>query len=199
MTTKDMIKITINLAVIYIIGGLLLAGVYAKTSPVIYQKNEEEKQAALKEMMPDAGSILNAGEWQPLHKHANFYEAKSGDETTGYVAETFGKGYSSYIHVFVATDKNLVIKKIKILGHAETPGLGDEIEKDYFLKQFDGKDLDHLEVVKTETPDKIQAITGATISSRAVTNGVKDAVTMLKEKAEGNAPEEEKTHGKGVE
>lgn len=190
MTTKDIIKITINLAVIYSIGGLLLAGVYAITSPVIFQKNEEEKQAALKEMMPDAQSVLKVDDWEPLpKKHAEYYEAKSGDETTGYVVETFGKGYSSYIHVFVATGKDLVIKKIKILGHAETPGLGDEIEKDYFLKQFEAKDLDHLELLKIETEDMIQAITGATISSRAVTKGVKDAVSMLKGKAEGKATE----------
>ena len=73
-----------------------------------------------------------------------------------------------------------------MLHHAETPGLGDEIQKDYFKNQFKGKSIDNLVVVKTETPDKIQAITGATISSRAVTeDGVRKGVEMLKEKLSG--------------
>jgi len=53
------------------------------------------------------------------------------------------------------------VKKIKILGHAETPGLGDEIEKDYFQKQFDGKDLEHTGVspdiyVDTNFKDRVE-------------------------------------------
>jgi electron transport complex protein RnfG len=74
------------------------------------------------------------------------------------------------------------VRKINILHQGETPGLGDEISTDPFMEQFRGKDLDHLVVIKGETEDKIQAITGATISSRAVTNGVKDGVKMLMEK-----------------
>ena len=107
-------------------------------------------------------------------------------EDIGYIVEGFGKGYSSYIHVLVSVDKNFIVQKISILGHGETPGLGDEIEKDYFLDQFKGKSVDNLVVIKRETPDKIQAITGATISSRAVTeDGVKNGVKLLKEKLSG--------------
>jgi electron transport complex protein RnfG len=84
--------------------------------------------------------------------------------------------------VLVAVGPDFAVKKINVLHHAETPGLGDEIEAEWFKKQFEGKDLEHLEVIKGETEDKIQAITGATISTRAVTNGVKDAVAMLKER-----------------
>ncbi|MBI5199566.1 MAG: FMN-binding protein, partial [Nitrospirae bacterium] len=61
-------------------------------------------------------------------------------------------------------------------------GLGDEIEKKDFKKQFGGKSLENIELVKVETKDKIQAISGATISSRAVTKGVKEAVKLLNEK-----------------
>ena len=42
------------------------------------------------------------------------------------------------------------VKGIGILGHGETPGLGDEIEQDYFKKRFEGKSLEQLEVVKVE-------------------------------------------------
>jgi len=191
MTTKDMSKIAINLVIIYIVGGLILAFVYAKTSPIMFKKAKEEKEAALKTMMPEADKIESRGLWEPHHKHAEYYIAKKGDEEIGYIVEGFGKGYSSYINVLVSVDKNFSVKKVKILSHAETPGLGDEIENPEFLNQFSGKGIDNLVVVKTETTEKIQAISGATISSRAVTeDGVKNGVKLLKEKFSGEVQNE---------
>jgi electron transport complex protein RnfG len=88
--------------------------------------------------------------------------------------------------VLASVDKDFLIQKISILGHGETPGLGDEIEKDYFLDQFVNKGADNLEIIKAETEEKIQAITGATISSRAVAeDGVRNGVKMLQEKLSG--------------
>lgn len=174
-----MVKVALNLVVIYVVAVVILAVVYAKTSPVIFQKNKEEKEAALKRMMPDAEAIVKEGDWAPQHKHAEYYAAKSGGETQGYVVETYGKGYSSYINMLVAVDTDFVVRKIAVLHHGETPGLGDEIETAWFRDQYEGKTLDKLVVVKGETEDKIQAITGATISTRAVTNGVRDGVGQL--------------------
>ena len=210
MTATEMAKITFNLVAIYVIGGLIMAFVYAKTAPIMFIKAKEEKEAALKLMMPEADKVAVLGTWEPHEKHAEYYAAqKCGelkvisvkDEKTGemkeekecidpqdigYIVEGFGKGYSSYIHVLASVDKNFIVQKISVLGHGETPGLGDEIEKDYFLNQFKGKSADNLVVIKGETPDKIQAITGATISSRAVTeDGVKNGVNLLKEKLSG--------------
>jgi electron transport complex protein RnfG len=105
---------------------------------------------------------------------------KKGGDTIGYVIQSFGKGYSSYINTFIATDKDFRVQKINILGHGETPGLGDEIETDWFKTQFKDKTLEHLKVIKGETKEDIQAISGATISSRAVTeDAVKHGVEFL--------------------
>ncbi len=210
MTPNEMVKITINLVVVYLVGGLILAVVYGITSPIKFQKEKAEKEAALLTMMPEADNIEKLGDWESHHKHAEYYvgqkcaevrvktvtDEKTGKareekecinpEEIGYIVEGFGKGYSSYIHVLSSVDKNFVLKKIKILGHGETPGLGDEIENDYFLDQFKGKGIDNLVVIKAETEDKIEAISGATISSRAVTeDGVKNGIKMLKEKISG--------------
>lgn len=210
MTTKEMAKITFNLVVLYVIGGLIMAFVYAKTSPIKFQKEKAEKEAALKLMMPEADKVVKLDDWETHEKHAEYYAAqkcgeikiisvkneKTGEMTEekecinpkdiGYIVEGYGKGYSSYIHVLASVDKNFILQKISILGHGETPGLGDEIEEDYFLNQFVGKSADNLVVIKRETEDKIQAITGATISSRAVAeDAVKNGVLMLKEKLSG--------------
>ncbi len=202
-----MAKITFNLVVLYVIGGLVMAYVYAVTSPIKFQKEKAEKEAALILMMPEADKVDKLGDWHPHEKHAEYYAArkcgelkinKVTDEKTGemkeekecidpvdigYIAEGYGKGYSSYIHILASVDRNFLVKKISILGHGETPGLGDEIEKDYFLNQFEGKSADNLVVIKGETEDKIVAITGATISTRAVAeDGVRMGVEMLHEK-----------------
>ncbi len=180
MTGKDIIKITFNLVVIYLIGGFILAFVYANASPKIYKNAEEAEKKALKLLMPDAETVDKMGDWTVHDKHAKYFIAKKGGETIGYVIQSFGKGYSSYIHTYVATDKDFVVQKINILGHAETPGLGDEIETDWFKNQFKGKNIEHLKVIKGETKEDIQAISGATISSRAVTeDAVKNGVAFL--------------------
>jgi len=210
MNTGEMAKITFNLVVLYVIGGLIMAYVYAVTSPIKFQKEKAEKEAALLLMMPEADKVDKLGDWHPHEKHAEYYAArkcgelkinmvkdeKTGEmkeereclnpEDIGYIAEGYGKGYSSYIHILTSVDKSFIIKKISILGHGETPGLGDEIEKDYFINQFEGKSSDNMVVIKGEAPDQIEAITGATISSRAVTeDGVKNGVKMLEEKLSG--------------
>jgi electron transport complex protein RnfG len=179
MTSKDIFKITLNLVVVYLIGGFILAFVYANASPKIFKNNEKAEQDALKLLIPGA-DFTKLGDWTIHDKHAKYFEAKKNGETVGYVVQSFGKGYSSYINTFIAVDKNFIVQKINILGHGETPGLGDEIELDYFKDQFTGKDIDHLKVLKTETKEYIQAISGATISTRAVSeDAVKNGVAFL--------------------
>jgi electron transport complex protein RnfG len=188
MTGKDIIKITVNLVIVYLIGGAILAAVYAKTSPIMYRNAVIEKERALKKLMPDADNIEKMGDWTIHEKHAEYFVARKGDDVIGYVVQSFGKGYSSYINVLIAADKDLKVQKIEILSHAETPGLGDEIEKDEFKNQFKDKDIDHIKLVKTETTEYIQAISGVTISSRAVTeDAVKKGLNHLINTVKGGA------------
>ncbi len=186
MTGKDIVKITINLVVVYLIGGLILSLMYAWAAPQIYKNNEETEKKALKELIPDADSIYTIGEWEPHEKHANYFVAKKNGQVIGYIVQSFGKGYSSFINTFIAVDTNFTVQKIKVLSHNETPGLGDGIEEKGFQGQFKGKTIDHLKVIKGETKDDIQAISGATISSRAVTeDAVKNGVDFLMKTLKG--------------
>lgn len=181
MTPKEILKITLNLVIFYLVGGLILAVVYAKTSPVMYRNAVIEKEQALKKLMPEADRIEKLGDWSVHEKHGEYYAAKKGGAVIGYLIQSYGKGYSSYINTLIAVDKDFRVLKINILGHAETPGLGDEIETDGFKNRFAGKDAGHLKVLKTETTEYVQAISGATISSRAVAeDAVKSGVEFLK-------------------
>jgi electron transport complex protein RnfG len=191
MTGKDILKITLNLVVIYLIGGLILAVVYARTSPIMFKNAVIEKEAALKKLMPDADKIEKIGDWSVHEKHSEYFVAKKGDNIIGYIIQSFGKGYSSYINTLIAVDKDFRVQRINVLGHAETPGLGDEIETDSFKNQFKDKDVEHLKVLKTETTEYIQAISGATISSRAVTeDAVRNGVDFLKKAIKNRGDDE---------
>lgn len=180
MTGKDIIKITFNLVVVYLVGGLILSFVYANASPRIFANNVKAEQDILRKLVPDADKFENMDNWTIHEKKAKYFAVKKGEETTGYIIQSFGKGYSSYINIFTAVDRDFRVQKIDVLSHGETPGLGDEIETDWFKDQFKGKDVGHLKVLKTETKEYIQAISGATISSRAVSeDAVKNSMEFL--------------------
>lgn len=182
---KEMLKITLSLVAIFIAAGLIMGVTYKYTSPVRFIAEKKEKEEALKEMAPDATDpILPAGNWTSSHgKPYEYYLATSSGKPVAYISSTAGKGYSSYIAMLVSMDTDLKIKDVKILHHGETPGLGDQVEdRKLFLDQFKGKALSQIVLLKSETTENIQAISGATISSRAVTNGVKDAVQTLVDK-----------------
>ncbi|MEW6570731.1 MAG: RnfABCDGE type electron transport complex subunit G [Nitrospirota bacterium] len=190
MTSKDILKITLTLVLIYVIGGIILAAVYAKTAPIIYRNAVLEKERALRELMPEADEIIKAGEWIIHDKQAEYFLVKKGGKNIGYIIQSFGKGYSSYINTLIAVDTDFTIRSINIINHAETPGLGDEIEAESFRNRFTGKDANHLKVVKTETQEHIEAISGATISTKAVAedavkNGIDFLIKSLKGKEYG--------------
>ena len=114
------------------------------------------------------------------------------------------QGFKTFVHVMLAVDTDFTLVGLEILEHEEDPGLGAEIEQDYFKNQFKGKPLEAIktvDVVKAPLPqdyymaltgkldaedilkfreqykDKdIYALTGATISTKAVSNGVKGIV-----------------------
>ena len=102
----------------------------------------------------------------------------------GYTAEgTCKDGYGGDITLMVGfkTDKKTVIS-YKVLAAAETPGLGMKLKTPEFADQFKGKDGTALKVVKSGAPkgNEIEAITSATITSRAVCKAIADAQKKLK-------------------
>ena len=180
---KDIIKITMPLVLIFVAAGVIMAVTYKYTYPVRFQAEKQEKEEALKEMAPAATDpIKPAGTWTVNNKPYEYYQATAGGRPVAYIASTAGKGYSSFIQMLVSLTPDMKISEVKVLDMNETPGLGDQVLEKSFLDQFKGKGLSQIVLIKGETKENIQAISGATYSSRGVTNGVKDAVQTLVEK-----------------
>ena len=97
----------------------------------------------------------------------------------GVVIKNSSRGYSGKINMIIGLNNEGRVEGIKILRHTETPGLGARITQGEFIRQFKGK-LNRDLIIKKEDPSgKIDAITGATISSQAVVVGVRECLEWL--------------------
>ena len=105
----------------------------------------------------------------------------------GYVVQLSPAGYSGAIDMMVGISsvKN-ELTGMRILKHSETPGLGALAVKESFYGKYDGRKLLSLNVVRASPGENdIEAITGATITSRAVTNAVNEAIRWYNDRVPG--------------
>jgi electron transport complex protein RnfG len=112
------------------------------------------------------------------------FTAKAGGSIVGYAVKVAPKGYAGAVEVVVGITTDGTIQGIKVGNNTETPGLGKNAATPKFQDQFGGKAWGNpVNVIKSGTPkdNEIAALSGATITSRAVTNGVNQALEAAKE------------------
>ena len=174
---KEFIKLSGILCAITLVAAMLLAGVNHITAPKIKEAEEQATAEAMKKILPIAESFEKMND--------NVFMGIKAGEPVGFCVSVAENGYGGPIEMMVAIDSDAKVCGIEILSHSETAGLGAKATEPEFKNQFSGKNPT-LEVVKakTESPDQITAITGATITSRAVASGVDKAYDMLLEAIE---------------
>ncbi|MHC6179477.1 RnfABCDGE type electron transport complex subunit G [Clostridium sp. JNZ X4-2] len=166
--------ITKNLTITCFISGIILAGIYYVTAPVAAQKQIQIKNDTMKVL------VSNADDFKTVNGKKDWYSAQKGNKTIAYVVPAVTKGYGGDINMLVAVTPDGKVIDFNIISHNETPGLGANASQDSFRGQFKDKKSDNLTVTKDKSNKKnIQAMTGATITSRAVTKGVKEAVQQV--------------------
>jgi len=156
---KEMIKYGFTLALICVIAAGLLAGVNALTKSKIVLQAHAEEVASLREVLPEAVSF------EPVKSEdaVLYYKALDGEgKLIGAAFKASGKGYSSTIETMVGMLKDGTITAIKVISQNETPGLGTRVAEPEFTGQF--KNILDM--------SGASAITGATISSKAVIHSV---------------------------
>ncbi|MDR3595315.1 RnfABCDGE type electron transport complex subunit G [Clostridium sp.] len=169
-------QVAINLIGACLISGLILGVVYYITAPIAAEKNELLKQQSMKELVSDADNF------KAVPDKEQWFAAEKGGKVIAYVVPSESKGYGGEIKMLVAISTDGKVIDYNILSSNETPGLGDNASKEPFRSQFKGKKEANLTVVKDPSDkEDIQAMTGATISSRAVTLAVKNAVNEVTE------------------
>jgi Na+-translocating ferredoxin:NAD+ oxidoreductase subunit G len=175
-SNSSILKIALNLTATCLISGVIIAGTYFVTAPVAAQKAVETKQNTMKALVPQADSF------KEIEGKNAWYAAEKGGEIIAYVVPGETKGYGGAIQLLVAVSKEGTVIDYSCTKHNETPGLGDKATKSPFKDQFEGKSSANLVVTKDPSnKNDIQAMTGATISSRAFTKAVKQAVDEVVE------------------
>jgi electron transport complex protein RnfG len=168
---SSIFKIASNLAIACLISGVIISGVHFLTADAAAEKAEALKNESMKAL------VQEAEKFNPVPGKDTWFEAQKDGQTIAYVVPSSSKGFEGHMQLLVAVSKDGTVVNYDIISHKETPGLGDKANQEPFKSQLIGKTIENLQVVKDPAQkDKIQAMTGATITSKAVTTAVKQAV-----------------------
>jgi electron transport complex protein RnfG len=174
---NKIVRMIIVLTAIGLISGGILAVVYQWSLPKIQENQIRETDAAIFKVLPETEVYDKI-----VKDDLVYFECYGeGEERVGTAILCKGNGYQGEIKLMVGVNVDFTkFTGMTVLEQVETPGLGAEISSRKFEKQF--KDLatrPPIEYVKGKAPEKpneIQAITGATISSRSVVNIINKTV-----------------------
>ena len=189
---NKIIKNTLILTAITVVSGLLLGVVYNVTKEPIAQAQENTKQEAYRAVLADASSFetldFNAESTLSLLPENGYTsdtitevaEGKDNSgETIGYVISVqSSEAYDGTLDLSVGIATDGTVKGVEMLSISETAGLGMKADEAEFKDQYKDKNVENFTVTKTgeDGDNMIDAISGATITSNAVTNAVNSAL-----------------------
>ena len=183
MAVKSSFKnMTLCLFVICLVCSALLAGVHALTKKTIDEGDAERNEAAIKEVLPvEAVTIeeVRTVEFEGATYEYNLAYDQQGN-TVGCAVNVTPSGFGGPIKMKVGFNAEGLVWNVKVLSHAETPGLGAKCSEPAFAGQFqklDPSDEKNLKVKKDG--GSLNAITASTITSRAYAEGIALAVKVF--------------------
>ncbi|MCF8146445.1 MAG: RnfABCDGE type electron transport complex subunit G [Deltaproteobacteria bacterium] len=176
---REMLKLFIAVVVFSALSGGVLAAIQNVTKERIeYQQLKFVKGPTIKQIMEGSSNdpLMDRLKLVDESREMNFFIGKFEGKPDAVAFETFGKGYGGTIGVIVGVDlENDQIIGIGVTTHSETPGVGSRAKTDpAFADQFKGLSISEPLKVKADG-GQIDALSGATISSRGVTGAVVEA------------------------
>ena len=186
MDPKYIIKLTVTLFVTCVIVAGLLGLVNSVTEGPIEEKNKTKTAAAIQEVLPEMEGSPTVVELTDEMTAAasgagatitEAYEAQAGGSVIGYALKIVSSGSQGNIEMRVGVDAEGAVTGVSIVKNSETSGIGSKVmsNENGVLDQFIGKSAADgtLSVGKN-----VDAISGATVSSRGVTTGVNAALAV---------------------
>jgi len=176
---ENPVVLSLVLLVISVAVALLLSFTNSITKEKIAENTIKEQNEAKQSVLPAASEFIDL-EYQNGNVNAVF-QAVSGEKMLGWCVNVTAYGYGGAIDIMVGVNPDLTLSGVKVVSNSETAGLGAKCADDTFSGQFLGK-FAPLSVIKNGTADdnEIVAITGTTVTSKAVTNGVNSAIEAVK-------------------
>ena len=198
---NNIVKNTLILTAITVVSGLLLGVVYGITKEPIAQAQENTKQEAYRTVLSDASEFesveFDADAAASLLSENGYASdviteiaegTDASGETVGYVISVqSSEAYDGSLTLSVGIASDGTVKGIEMLEISETAGLGMKADEAEFKDQFKDKNVQKFTYTKTgeDGDDKIDAISGATITTNAVTNAVDSALVYFQNELGG--------------
>ncbi|MBQ9712557.1 MAG: RnfABCDGE type electron transport complex subunit G [Bacteroidales bacterium] len=159
----------------------LLAGVYALTKAPIDRTNEKLLKESIGAVLPQGGELSEAKTLSVGGQPSEYYESTENGEVKAYAVKSTVVGFGGPLVLMVGITDDGKVYNTSVLSHSETPGLGAKCNTDeHFMAQWKGLDpANKILKVKKDQGD-IDAITASTITSRAYTLAVQNAVDAFK-------------------
>lgn len=178
--TENPVILSVILCVITGAVALLLAFSNNLTKDTIAMNSKKEEQLA-KETVIKAETYTETELPEKSDLVRSVFEARNGEELIGYCVNATPSGFGGEINMMVGLNLENKITGIKIISMSETAGLGSKAQNENFTSQFKGKPAKELSIIKNGTAkeNEIVAISGATITSTAVKDGVNAAINTV--------------------
>lgn len=169
------------LTLISLISAAALAFTYSQTKPILDEQARLAQIAAVSQVLPDFDNAPTEEQFPADgYPGLELFPATRGGEPVGVAVRTYSSnGYGGEVRLMVGFDAQGTITGTSVLAHSETPGLGAKMTEQSFQGQFVGINPGSEPLMVTKDGGSIDAITAATISSRAFC----DAVTRAYEAA----------------
>ncbi|MBQ0034282.1 MAG: RnfABCDGE type electron transport complex subunit G [Bacteroidales bacterium] len=155
----------LSLTLIALVAAGLLAGVYTMTKATIDATNAAKQQAAIIAVLPQQEGLEIA---EPImHEGMEIYCATLDGQTAGAAVKVAENGFGGTFNLMVGFDAEGAITGFQVLDHQETPGLGSKMQEWFANPQVIGQKVGETNFTVSKDGGDVDAITAATISSRA--------------------------------
>jgi electron transport complex protein RnfG len=177
---KELVKLVFVMTLVSLISGVLLAVTHQYTKEPIRQTEERQLFDTLRQVLPPAdGDPVTLVFTNAAGKVATFYVARKAGAFAGVAfACTSANGYGGPVEALLGLNADGAIHGLEIIRMNETPGLGSKIGAPAFRAQFTGKPLEASVWKVRKDGGPIDAVSGATISSRALCEAVSTGLAM---------------------
>lgn len=172
-TVLSVLNIGARLLVICLAVAAVVSLVNEVTKTRYAELQEQEKANAMAAIF-GVSSVTVTELSDPHIEQNNCYAVQQGDKLLGFCVQVVTAGFGGDMTLMVGFNSDLAVVGVQILSHSETPGLGAKVNDAGYLSQYGGKTGD------LALGEDIDAISGATISSKAVLAGVNEAQKSLR-------------------
>jgi len=184
---REFLRLAGILTLVSIISAWALSSTYNITKPIIDLKRYQKKIEALSQVLPpfdnqpDKEMVKLTTEKGEV---IEFYVGRKNGEPTGVAFKKNTVGYGGNIALMIGVTPQGKIYGIQVMEQNETPGLGAKISHPNFLKQFTNKDLASTRWEVKKMGGDFDQISAATVSSRAITKGIKEGLNFFQSNKE---------------